>query len=176
MGRRDRLLSRLDRKSEIGFWTFMIKKIRITWFLYIQSSSFSLYKRLWEWTSKQNRTRRRNPSATAKSSVKMGAQFCSFFFFTFFKVFHSALLAVFPCFCKLGAFPTTIRPSSGEVLSRKKLLEQFFFSFVFWPFSLKLIWAPLVDGAFFSSFGRRKSWLIPVQFSLAIIMYWLSFV
>lgn len=54
--------------------------------------------------------------------------------------------------------------------------EQALFSFVFWPFSLKLIWAPLVDGAFFSSFGRRKSWLIPVQFSLALIMLWLSYV
>jgi len=54
--------------------------------------------------------------------------------------------------------------------------DQALFSFVFWPFSLKLIWAPIVDGAFFASFGRRKSWLIPVQFSLALIMYWLSFV
>lgn len=54
--------------------------------------------------------------------------------------------------------------------------EQALFSFVFWPFSLKLLWAPIVDGAFSSSFGRRKSWLIPVQFFLSIIMFWLSFV
>lgn len=33
--------------------------------------------------------------------------------------------------------------------------DQAFFSFVFWPFSLKLLWAPLVDSLYFSSFGRR---------------------
>lgn len=32
------------------------------------------------------------------------------------------------------------------------------------PFSLKLLWAPLVDSVFIKSIGRRKSWLIPVQF------------
>ena len=47
-------------------------------------------------------------------------------------------------------------------------------SFVFWPFSLKLLWAPIVDGAFIASFGRRKSWLIPVQFALAAVMLYLS--
>ena len=31
------------------------------------------------------------------------------------------------------------------------------------PFSLKLLWAPIVDCKFFKSMGRRKSWLIPVQ-------------
>lgn len=54
--------------------------------------------------------------------------------------------------------------------------DQALFSFVFWPFSLKLVWAPIVDGAFSASFGRRKSWLIPVQFCLALIMLWLSYV
>lgn len=33
--------------------------------------------------------------------------------------------------------------------------DQAFFSFVFWPFSLKLLWAPLVDSLYLSSFGRR---------------------
>lgn len=33
--------------------------------------------------------------------------------------------------------------------------DQAFFSFVFWPFSLKLLWAPLVDALYFSRFGRR---------------------
>merc|ERR1711935_456296 len=56
----------------------------------------------------------------------------------------------------------------------KTYQEQAKFSFVFWPFSLKLLWAPIVDGAFSASFGRRKSWLIPVQFALAAVMYYLS--
>lgn len=33
--------------------------------------------------------------------------------------------------------------------------DQAFFSFVFWPFSLKLLWAPLVDALYFTRFGRR---------------------
>lgn len=33
--------------------------------------------------------------------------------------------------------------------------DQAFFSFVFWPFSLKLLWAPLVDSLYFRRFGRR---------------------
>lgn len=39
---------------------------------------------------------------------------------------------------------------------------------------MKLLWAPIVDGAFNASFGRRKSWLIPVQFALAAVMFYLS--
>ena len=37
------------------------------------------------------------------------------------------------------------------------------FALCSWPFSLKLLWAPIVDAVFFKSFGRRKSWLVPVQ-------------
>jgi hypothetical protein len=32
------------------------------------------------------------------------------------------------------------------------------FSFVFWPFSIKLIWAPVIDSIYFEKFGRRRSW------------------
>lgn len=40
---------------------------------------------------------------------------------------------------------------------------QALFSLVAWPFSLKIIWAPLVDALYLQTVGRRKSWLIPVQ-------------
>ena len=53
--------------------------------------------------------------------------------------------------------------------------KQALFSFTFWPFSLKLIWAPFVDALYSKKFGRRKSWLIPVQFFLGFMMIWLSF-
>ena len=42
--------------------------------------------------------------------------------------------------------------------------DQAIFSFVYWPFSIKLLWAPIVDAVFVSSFGRRKTWLVPVQY------------
>lgn len=42
--------------------------------------------------------------------------------------------------------------------------DQALFSLVSWPFSLKLIWAPLVDALYMQKLGRRKSWLVPVQY------------
>jgi PAT family acetyl-CoA transporter-like MFS transporter 1 len=48
------------------------------------------------------------------------------------------------------------------------------FSFAGWPFSLKLLWAPLVDSIFVKKFGRRKSWLVPVQYLIGIFMFTFS--
>ncbi|TSK38417.1 Acetyl-coenzyme A transporter 1 [Bagarius yarrelli] len=53
--------------------------------------------------------------------------------------------------------------------------DQAYFSFVFWPFSLKLLWAPLVDSVYVKRFGRRKSWLVPTQYLLGLFMLGLSF-
>ncbi|CAI6348089.1 unnamed protein product [Macrosiphum euphorbiae] len=44
--------------------------------------------------------------------------------------------------------------------------DQAIFSLVAWPYSLKLIWAPLVDSLYVQKMGRRKSWLILVQYSI----------
>lgn len=52
--------------------------------------------------------------------------------------------------------------------------QQAEFSFALWPFSLKLLWAPLVDSLYFSRFGRRKSWMIPAQYLIAFFMLLLS--
>ncbi|KGB76662.2 acetyl-CoA transporter [Cryptococcus deuterogattii R265] len=32
-----------------------------------------------------------------------------------------------------------------------------------WPYSLKLLWSPIVDAWFVRKWGRRKSWIVPVQ-------------
>ena len=53
--------------------------------------------------------------------------------------------------------------------------QQATFSFAFWPFSLKLLWAPLVDAVYMKRFGRRKSWLIPTQYLIGIVMIILSY-
>jgi PAT family acetyl-CoA transporter-like MFS transporter 1 len=53
--------------------------------------------------------------------------------------------------------------------------DQGTFSFAFYPFSLKLIWAPLIDALYSTRFGRRKSWLVPIQLSAAGILLLLSF-
>lgn len=41
---------------------------------------------------------------------------------------------------------------------------QALYNIVFWPYTLKLIWAPLIDALYIQWIGRRKSWLLPVQF------------
>lgn len=53
--------------------------------------------------------------------------------------------------------------------------QQAEFSFAHWPFSLKLLWAPIVDSLYWSKFGRRKSWLIPTQYLIGIFMLILSY-
>lgn len=48
------------------------------------------------------------------------------------------------------------------------------FSASAWPFALKLLWAPIVDGTNIPGFGRRKSWLVPCQFFIGALLYYLS--
>jgi len=52
--------------------------------------------------------------------------------------------------------------------------EQAAFSFSGYPFSMKLLWAPLVDSVYVARFGRRKSWLVPVQYLIGIMMIVIS--
>lgn len=52
--------------------------------------------------------------------------------------------------------------------------QQAEFSFAYWPFSMKLLWAPIVDSLYIKRFGRRKSWLIPVQYLIGGFMLFLS--
>ncbi|KAJ3415066.1 hypothetical protein HDV05_005592 [Chytridiales sp. JEL 0842] len=37
------------------------------------------------------------------------------------------------------------------------------FSLSSYPYSLKLLWSPIVDSLYFKSVGRRKSWIVPIQ-------------
>ncbi|KAJ6614792.1 acetyl-coenzyme A transporter 1-domain-containing protein [Mycena sp. CBHHK59/15] len=43
-----------------------------------------------------------------------------------------------------------------------------------YPYSLKLLWSPIVDSVFISSVGRRKSWIIPMQFIIGSLMLYIS--
>lgn len=46
-----------------------------------------------------------------------------------------------------------------------------FFTFASYPYSLKLLWSPVVDGFFIKGFGRRRSWIVPIQcFSSAVLL------
>lgn len=35
---------------------------------------------------------------------------------------------------------------------------------------MKVLWAPIVDSLFWERFGRRKSWLVPMQYLIGIVM------
>ena len=48
------------------------------------------------------------------------------------------------------------------------------FSFAFWPFSLKLLWAPIVDSVYNKYMGKRKSWLIPIQYMIGVMLILVS--
>ncbi|CAB1348264.1 unnamed protein product [Coregonus sp. 'balchen'] len=76
----------------------------------------------------------------------------------------------------LQGIPLGLAGSIPLILQSKNVSykDQAFFSFVFWPFSLKLLWAPLVDALYLTRFGRRKSWLVPTQYLLGLFMLYLS--
>jgi MFS transporter, PAT family, solute carrier family 33 (acetyl-CoA transportor), member 1 len=48
------------------------------------------------------------------------------------------------------------------------------FALAGWPYSIKLLMAPIVDSVYSSRFGRRKSWIIPVQAVSGSLMFSLS--
>ncbi|KAH8740853.1 hypothetical protein FG386_003092 [Cryptosporidium ryanae] len=48
--------------------------------------------------------------------------------------------------------------------------EQSMFGMVVLPFSIKLLWAPLVDSVYIEKFGRRKTWIVPTQITCGILM------
>jgi PAT family acetyl-CoA transporter-like MFS transporter 1 len=63
-------------------------------------------------------------------------------------------------------------PSAAAVAAASKLAYKAnaIFALCSWPFSLKLLWAPIVDACFIPLFGRRKSWLVPCQALAGLLM------
>nr|AKN21636.1 slc33a-1 [Schmidtea mediterranea] len=77
----------------------------------------------------------------------------------------------------LQGIPLGLAGSVPLMLQSKKVSysTQATFSFVFWPFSLKILWAPIVDSMYSSKFGRRKTWLVPCQYLIGLTMFYVSF-
>jgi PAT family acetyl-CoA transporter-like MFS transporter 1 len=48
------------------------------------------------------------------------------------------------------------------------------FSLASYPYSLKLLWSPIVDAIWTPRLGRRKSWILPIQMLSGIGMLWLG--
>jgi PAT family acetyl-CoA transporter-like MFS transporter 1 len=49
-------------------------------------------------------------------------------------------------------------------------MEMAVFSIVAFPFAIKLFWAPLVDSIYSARVGRRKTWIVPMQGVIGLLM------
>ncbi|KAJ3490155.1 hypothetical protein NLI96_g1649 [Meripilus lineatus] len=78
------------------------------------------------------------------------------------------LIQGFPLGLALGSVPFLLR----EHLSYSQLAT---FSLASYPYSLKLLWSPIVDSYFYRKLGRRKSWILPMQIVIGSTMLALSF-
>jgi len=76
----------------------------------------------------------------------------------------------------LQGIPLGLGGSIPMLLQSRKVSykDQAKFSFIYWPFSIKLLWAPLVDSLYINWFGRRKTWLVPTQYLIGVFMLVLS--
>lgn len=76
----------------------------------------------------------------------------------------------------LQGIPLGLSSSIPMLLQNRQVTytQQAVYSFVNWPFSMKLLWAPLVDSWYSSRMGRRKTWLVPTQYLIGIFMLVLS--
>ncbi|KAJ3045351.1 hypothetical protein HDV00_010221 [Rhizophlyctis rosea] len=72
----------------------------------------------------------------------------------------------------LQGVPLGLTMGSVPFLLKSKMSfgELAVFSLSSYPYSLKLLWSPIVDSVYFPSIGRRKSWIVPIQALLGISM------
>ena len=76
----------------------------------------------------------------------------------------------------LQGIPMGLFGSVPFLMQQKKvsMLDQSQFSLAVWPFSLKLMWAPLVDSVYSGRVGRRKTWIVPAQLAIGVLLLWSS--
>jgi PAT family acetyl-CoA transporter-like MFS transporter 1 len=65
---------------------------------------------------------------------------------------------------------SAVTTSLSQAAARSSYNANAIFALCSWPFSLKLLWAPIVDSCFLRRFGRRKSWIVPVQSLAGVLM------
>ncbi|KAL3680660.1 hypothetical protein R1sor_023616 [Riccia sorocarpa] len=96
-------------------------------------------------------------------------------------VFNMALLVMLyamqgvPLGLSLGSIPFILK-------SQASYTEVGIFSLAGYPYSLKLLWSPVVDTVFSAKLGWRKSWVLPMQMASGLLMifsaetaeYWLE--
>ena len=72
----------------------------------------------------------------------------------------------------LQGVPMGLSQTLDLTMQEKRLPMQLqaIYALVSWPYSLKMLWAPLVDSVYSPRIGRRKSWLLPVQTLMGLVL------
>lgn len=94
-----------------------------------------------------------------------GPKFLFLFFFCW--CFPADLLQGIPVGLSFGSIPFLLK-------SRLSYSQIAIFSLSSWPYSLKLLWSPVVDSAYWPNIGRRKSWIVPIQILTGFLFLWLG--
>lgn len=71
-----------------------------------------------------------------------------------------------------GTIPLMLRSLGDESISYAAVG---IFSLASYPYSLKVLWSPIVDSIFLRGFGRRKTWIIPTQLLIGLGFVWSSY-
>lgn len=68
----------------------------------------------------------------------------------------------------LQGVPMGLSSSVGFILQERgaTYAEQGAFSLASWPFSLKVLWAPIVDAVYVKRVGQRRTWVLPLQITV----------
>ncbi|KAJ2359445.1 hypothetical protein GGF43_000064 [Coemansia sp. RSA 2618] len=76
----------------------------------------------------------------------------------------------------LQGVPLGLAHGSIPFLLKEKLsfAQVGLFSLAGYPYSLKLFWSPFVDSLYDRKFGRRKSWIVPIQLITAFVFWWMG--
>ncbi|GAA5820863.1 hypothetical protein JCM11251_001850 [Rhodosporidiobolus azoricus] len=85
-------------------------------------------------------------------------------------------LALLVALYLLQGIPVGLAFGSIPFLLRSKLSysQIGIFSLCTYPYSLKLLWSPVVDSIFSPKLGRRKSWIVPIQTIVGLMFWWLG--
>ncbi|CAF0910093.1 unnamed protein product [Brachionus calyciflorus] len=72
----------------------------------------------------------------------------------------------------LQGIPVGISTAIPLILSSKKVTYSYqgIYSFTRWPFSVRILWAPIIDRFFIQKIGRRKTWIFICQFMSGFLM------
>ncbi|CAI8494379.1 unnamed protein product [Hanseniaspora opuntiae] len=84
-----------------------------------------------------------------------------------------------PCGLTYGSVPFILKTltASNDPNSTSKALSLTqigIFSMATYPYSFKILWSPIIDSFYYKNIGRRRTWIIPLQFLISFIFLFLS--